>query len=164
MMPGNGTLTLTGKLGEVMRESAQIAHSYIRAHADCWQLDGGFFERYDLHIHLPAGATPKDGPSAGVTLLTALVSLLTGQAVRDGLAMTGEVTLRGAVMPVGGIVEKVLAAHREGLTKVLLPRRNERDLDELPPEVRNVMEFYPVDDLSDVLAICLDERAVRHAA
>ena len=90
--------------------------------------------------------------------------LLTGQTVRDGLAMTGEVTLRGAVMPVGGIVEKVLAAHREGLTKVLLPRRNERDLDELPPEVRNVMEFYPVDDLSDVLAICLDERAVRHAA
>ena len=163
-MQGNKRLTLTGKLGEVMRESAQIALSYIRSRADDWHLDDDFFDQQDLHIHLPAGATPKDGPSAGVTVATALVSLLTERPVRDDLAMTGEVTLRGAVLPVGGIKEKVLAAHRDGLTTVVLPSRNERDLETLPSEVRETMVFHLVDDLTQLLAICFDEQTVRQAA
>ena len=163
-MQGNNRLTLTGKLGEVMRESAQIALSYIRSRAREWNLEDGFFDEHDLHIHVPAGATPKDGPSAGVTVATALVSLLTERSVRDDLAMTGEVTLRGAVLPVGGIKEKVLAAHRDGITAVALPKRNERDLERLPREIRDTMEIHLVDDLTQLLAICFGEQAVRHAA
>ena len=163
-MQGNKLLTLTGQLGEVMRESAQIALSYIRSRAGQWDLEEGFLDDQDLHIHLPAGATPKDGPSAGVTVATALLSLLTDRPVRNDLAMTGEVTLRGAVLPVGGVVEKVLAAHREGLTTVVLPSRNERDLEELPEEVREAMVFHPVDRIDQVFDLCFDEQAVRQAA
>ena len=163
-MQGRKGLTLTGKLGEVMKESAQIALSYVRSRAGEWGLEQDFFDNNDLHIHLPSGAIPKDGPSAGVAVATALLSLLTGRTARQDLAMTGEVTLRGRVLPVGGVKEKVLAAHRAGIDAVLLPRRNEKDLAELAPEVRRKMKFVLVEDLSEVFAASFSEKAVRHAA
>ena len=163
-MTGNGGLTLTGQLGEVMRESAQIALSYIRSHTADWGIAPDFFEVEEIHVHLPAGAIPKDGPSAGVAVATALLSLLTGRTVRADVAMTGEVTLRGRVLAVGGIKEKVLAAHRAGIDRVILPRRNERDLDDLPPQIRRKMHFALVDDLVDVFAACFAEQRVRRAA
>ena len=163
-MTGNGGLTLTGQLGDVMRESAQIALSYIRSHTADWGIAPDFFEVEEIHVHLPAGAIPKDGPSAGVAVATALLSLLTGRTVRADVAMTGEVTLRGRVLAVGGIKEKVLAAHRAGIDRVILPRRNERDLDDLPPQIRRKMHFALVDDLVDVFAACFDEQRVRRAA
>src|SRR5690606_5805128 len=134
--PGKGSLTITGQLGDVMRESAQAALSYVRARADELGIDADVFKDYDLHVHVPAGATPKDGPSAGVALTTALVSLLTGIPTREDVAMTGEVTLRGQVLPVGGIKEKVLAARRAGISTFVLPKRNEHDLDDIPEELR----------------------------
>jgi ATP-dependent Lon protease len=163
-MKGNKGLTLTGKLGEVMRESAQIALSYLRARASEWNIAPDFFARQDIHVHLPSGAVPKDGPSAGVAVATALLSLLTGRPLRENIAMTGEVTLRGRVLPVGGIKEKLLAAHRVGIHTVVLPRRSEKDLEELPPEVRQSMEFVLVEDLSQVFAACFTDKAVRQAA
>jgi ATP-dependent Lon protease len=159
-MPGGKSLTLTGQLGDVMKESAQAAVSWVRAHAPELGIAPDFWMRSDLHLHVPAGAIPKDGPSAGVTLATALVSLLRGQPIRPGLAMTGEVTLSGRVLPVGGIKEKVLAAHRTGLTTVILPWQNERQLlEDVPAEVRGQLEVHLVRDVAEVLHIALRDAA-----
>jgi len=155
IMPGNKTLKLTGQMGEVMRESAEAALSYVRSKAKELGIDPNFFEKNDLHIHVPAAAVPKDGPSAGITLATALVSLLTGRIVRSDVAMTGEITLRGKVLPVGGIKEKVLGAHRAGIKTVILPRRNEQDLEDLPAELREELRFVPVENLDEVLSEAL---------
>ncbi|MDW8395369.1 MAG: endopeptidase La [Anaerolineae bacterium] len=154
-MPGRGKFLLTGQLGDVMKESAQAAHSYIRSRAEQIGIDPSTFKASDLHVHVPAGAQPKDGPSAGVTIATALASLLTERRVRPDVAMTGEITLRGSVLPVGGIKEKVLAAHRAGIKTVVLPRRNAPDLEDLPEEVRRAVEFELVDRVDQVLAIAL---------
>lgn len=153
---GKGALSLTGRLGEVMQESARAGFAYIRSRAGELGLEDDFYERTDLHIHLPEGAVPKDGPSAGVTMVTAMVSALTGRRVRAGLAMTGEITLSGRVLPVGGIKEKMLAAHRYGVKTVLLPRRNMQDLEELPESVRSAMEFVPVAHMDEVLKLALE--------
>jgi ATP-dependent Lon protease len=150
-MNGQKGLTLTGSLGDVMKESAQAALSYIRSRADRIGIAADFFEKSDIHVHVPAGAIPKDGPSAGVTIAASLASLLTGRPVRNDVAMTGEITLRGKVLPVGGIKEKVLAARRAGITTVILPRRNESDLEDIPPEVRAEMEAIFVDTVDEVL-------------
>jgi ATP-dependent Lon protease len=154
-MRGKGDLTLTGQLGEVMRESAQIAHNYVRSKAIQLGVDPTLFEQTDVHVHVPAGAIPKDGPSAGVAILMAIASLFTGRPVCANLGMTGEVTLRGRVLPVGGVKMKVLAAHRAGLTTVLLPQRNERDLEELPEDVRTAIKFLPVECIDDALKVAL---------
>ena len=150
-MKGSGKLTLTGQLGEVMRESAQAAVSYIRARAADYDIPEDFNETLDLHIHVPAAAIPKDGPSAGITMATAIVSVLTGCAVRRDLAMTGEITLRGRVLPIGGLKEKLLAAHRSGVTTVLIPSENVRDLDLLPEHVRTDLSIIPVHSMEEVL-------------
>ncbi len=154
-MKGNGKLTLTGQLGDVMRESAQIAHSYLRSKASQLSIDPDFFDKTDVHIHVPAGAIPKDGPSAGVTMLMAMASLFSGQPARSDVGMTGEVTLRGRMLPVGGIKMKVLAAHRAGLTTVLLPKRNERDLEDLPADIRNTMNLVPIEWTDEALKVAL---------
>jgi ATP-dependent Lon protease len=154
-MPGKKGLTLTGSLGDVMKESAQAALSYVRSRAERLGLAPDFFEASDLHVHVPSGAIPKDGPSAGVTLTTALASLLTGRPLRANLAMTGEVTLRGRVLPVGGIKEKVLAARRAGIDTVILPRRNEKDLEDVPESARAAMRFHFVDTMDEVLDLAL---------
>lgn len=156
-MPGEGKLQLTGQLGDVMKESAQAVLSYIRANASELGIKARFDKEYDIHIHIPAGAVPKDGPSAGVTLLTAVVSVLSERKVNDDLAMTGEITLRGAVLPVGGIKEKVIAAHRAGLKTIILPERNRKDLDDIPNEIRNELKFNFVSDMSEVLGIALEK-------
>lgn len=150
-MPGKKGLTLTGQLGDVMKESATAALSFIRANTDPLGIDRDFFENLDIHVHVPSGAIPKDGPSAGVTILTALTSLLKNKPVRKDLAMTGEITLRGLVLPVGGIKEKVLAAHRAGIKTVLLPKWNRKDMEDIPLKIRRDMEFIFVDDMMDVL-------------
>jgi len=155
-MPGRGALEITGQLGDVMKESARAALTYVRSHAEELGVATDAMEKHDVHIHVPAGAVPKDGPSAGVTMFTALTSLLTGRRVRPDTAMTGECTLRGKVMPVGGIKAKVLAAHRAGITRVILPARNERDLEEIPTSVREAMEFIFADDMREVLAAALE--------
>jgi ATP-dependent Lon protease len=154
-MAGKGELILTGQLGDVMRESAQAAVSYIRAHVSEWPIDAAFNEKYDLHIHVPAAATPKDGPSAGITMAAALASALMGCAVRRDVAMTGEITLRGHVLPIGGLKEKLLAAHRAGIKTVLIPKDNVRDLELLPPHVREEMEIVPVERMDEVFARAL---------
>ena len=157
-MKGARTLTLTGQLGDVMKESVQAALSWVRSHADELGIASNFWETTDIHVHVPAGAIPKDGPSAGVTMTTALVSLLTGRRVRPGLAMTGEVSLSGRVLPVGGIKEKVLAAHRAGIRTVLLPRRNEKNLlEDVPARVRDEMTFHLVDSAPDVVRLALED-------
>ncbi|GMV40750.1 MAG: Lon protease [Myxococcales bacterium] len=156
-MPGKGHVEITGQLGDVMKESARAAMTYVRSHAGTLGVDPAFLEGQDVHIHVPAGAVPKDGPSAGVTIFTALASLLTGRRVRSDTAMTGECTLRGRVLPVGGIKAKVLAAHRAGITQIILPRRNERDLDEVPEDVRSTLEFVLVEDMAQVLAAALED-------
>ena len=155
--PGNRGLLLTGQLGDVMRESGMAALSYLRAHAGDFGIPDEEFGKYDVHVHVPAGAMPKDGPSAGIALFTALASLFTGRAVRRDTAMTGELTLRGQVLPIGGLKQKVLGAHRAGIRRILLPRANEKDIEEVPEEVRRDMEFHPVDDLHDVLKLALVE-------
>ena len=151
VLPGSGKIELTGKLGDVMQESARTGISYIRSVADKYGIDPDFYKTKDLHIHIPEGAVPKDGPSAGVTMCTAVISALSGKAVRREIAMTGEITLRGDVLPVGGVREKVLAAHRAGIKKVLLPRDNARDIEELPASVRHKMEFVLLDNVDQAL-------------
>jgi ATP-dependent Lon protease len=156
-MRGNHTLTLTGQLGEVMKESVQAALSWVRSHAAELGVPSDFWETSDIHVHVPAGAIPKDGPSAGIAMTTALVSLLTGRRLHAGLAMTGEVSLSGRVLPVGGIKEKVLAAHRAGVRTVILPRRNEKNLlEDVPAVVREVLTVHLVDSVSDVIRLALE--------
>lgn len=155
---GKGNLTLTGQLGDVMKESAQAGYTYIRSRADALGIPANFGETMDIHIHLPEGAVPKDGPSAGVTMVTAMVSALTGKKVKGKLAMTGEISLSGKVWPVGGIKEKMLAAYRYGVKTVLLPKRNMQDLDELPENIRKEMQFIPVEHLDDVLKLALEDK------
>ena len=159
-MPGKGGLEITGQLGDVMKESARAALSFVRSNAGALGVDPSFLGAQDLHLHVPAGGVPKDGPSAGVTIFTALTSLLTGRRVRSDTAMTGEVTLRGRVLPVGGIKAKVLAAHRAGLTRVVLPRKNQRDLEDVPEEVRKALEIVFADDMHEVLAAALEPEAI----
>jgi ATP-dependent Lon protease len=161
-MPGKGGLTLTGQLGDVMKESATAALTYVRSHAGELGINGTFLNGTDVHIHVPAGAIPKDGPSAGVTMLVTLASLATGRQVRKDLAMTGEITLRGDVLPVGGIKEKVLAAHRAGIGEVILPHTNEKDLSDIPESIRKSMRFKLVRAMSEVLETALEEQADDH--
>src|SRR5690625_3008758 len=149
--PGKGELKLTGKLGDVMQESAQAAFSYIRSRTDRLNIDSDFYKKYDIHIHVPEGATPKDGPSAGITMATALVSALTGRAVRKDVGMTGEITLRGRVLPIGGLKEKALSAHRAGITTIIIPAENERDIEDIPESVLKDLTFIPVKHLDEVL-------------
>ena len=155
-MEGKGGLKLTGKLGDVMKESAQAVYSYIRSNAESFNIDPEFYKKWDIHVHIPAGAVPKDGPSAGITLFTAMISLLTERLVKSNLGMTGEITLRGAVLPIGGIREKVMAANRAGLTTVILPKKNEADLVDLPDRVKKEMEFKFVEQISDVIELALE--------
>jgi ATP-dependent Lon protease len=155
-MHGSGKLQLTGQLGDVMKESAQAAMSYVRTRAEQFGIPVDFLEKSDIHIHIPAGGMPKDGPSAGVTMMTSIVSLLSGVRIRHDVAMTGEITLRGRVLPVGGIKEKVLAAHRAGIKRVILPERNVADLEEVPQEVRDELDFVPVSKMDDVLRAALE--------
>lgn len=154
---GKGHLALTGQLGDVMKESAQAGYTYIRSRADELGLDKDFYETTDIHIHLPEGAIPKDGPSAGITMATAMISALTGRKVKKNLAMTGEITLSGRVLPVGGIKEKFLAAHRYGVKTIIMPAKNEQDLEELPANVRAKMHFIPVKHMDEVLKIALED-------
>jgi ATP-dependent Lon protease len=154
-MPGTKAFTVTGQLGEVMKESAQAALSYVRSKAKELEIPDGIFENTDIHLHVPAGSVRKDGPSAGVTMAAALASLLTGRRVRDDVGMTGEITLRGQVLPVGGVKEKVLAAHRAGLKTVILPKQNEKDLDDIPEEVRESLDFVLAERVDDVFTAAL---------
>jgi ATP-dependent Lon protease len=155
-VPGKGNLLLTGQLGEVMRESAQAAFSIVKNRATSLGVDAATFANSDIHIHVPAGATPKDGPSAGVAMFTALASLLTGRNVRNDTAMTGEISLRGLVLPVGGIKEKIVAAAAAGITRVLLPARNRRDFEDIPSDVRDVLEFIWLEEVEDAFAAALE--------
>jgi ATP-dependent Lon protease len=157
-VPGGGRLILTGQLGEVMRESAQAALSLVKSSAGTIGIDPALFEKSDIHIHVPAGAIPKDGPSAGVAMFAALVSLLTGRTVRSDTAMTGEISLRGLVLPVGGIKEKTAAAARAGLARVLLPARNRKDLEEISEDVRNRLEFVWLERVDDLIAAALEDK------
>jgi ATP-dependent Lon protease len=159
-MPGKGNLTLTGQLGDVMKESATAALSYVRANAERFGISRTFVDDSDIHIHVPAGAMPKDGPSAGVTMLSALVSLLTGVRVRHDVAMTGEITLRGRVLPIGGLKEKILAAHRAGIKKVIVPERNRADLDEVPEEIKKGLELVFVSRMEQVIEAALEEKVL----
>jgi ATP-dependent Lon protease len=155
-MKGSNGLVLTGQLGDVMKESARIALSYVRGHAEELGIDEQAFDDREFHVHVPAGAIPKDGPSAGVTMTTALASLLSGRPVKHTVGMTGEVTLQGRVLPIGGLKQKVLAAHAAGLTDVVLPERNRGDLDDVPEDVREQMAFHPVMTIGEVLDVALE--------
>jgi ATP-dependent Lon protease len=155
-MKGKDGLVLTGQLGDVMKESTRIALSYIRGHAPELGIADDAFDGTEFHVHVPAGAIPKDGPSAGVTMTTALASLLSGRAVKHTVGMTGEVTLQGRVLPIGGLKQKVLAAHAAGLTTVILPERNRGDLDDVPEDVREQMSFHPVMSIGEVLDLALE--------
>ena len=160
-MDGGNELVLTGQLGDVMKESARIALSYVRSHAEELDIDPKQFHDRTFHVHVPAGATPKDGPSAGITMATALASLLSGRPVKHTVGMTGEVTLQGRVLQIGGLKQKVLAAHAAGLTDVIIPERNRADLDDVPEDVREVMRFHPVMTLGEVLGLALDPKPER---
>jgi ATP-dependent Lon protease len=159
-MHGKPGLTLTGQLGDVMKESAQIALSYVQGHSDDLGVDPSSFDESSFHVHVPAGAIPKDGPSAGVTMVTALTSLLSERPVRHTVGMTGEVTLQGRVLPIGGVKQKVLAAHAAGLTDVILPERNRGDLDDVPEEVREAMKFHFAMTVDEVLGVALEPSAI----
>lgn len=163
-MPGSKGFQLSGQLGDVMQESARAALSYVRSRAKQLGIAPDFFQNTDLHLHVPAGAQPKDGPSAGVTMVTALVSLLTGKPIKSHVGMTGEITLRGQVLPVGGIKEKVLAAHRAGLKTIILPARNEIDLEELPKEIKAKLDFKFVKTMDEVLRYALEEKPAKASA
>ncbi|WP_458734730.1 endopeptidase La [Zobellella taiwanensis] len=156
-VPGKGKLSYTGSLGDVMQESIQAAMTVVRSRAEKWRINADFHEKRDIHVHVPEGATPKDGPSAGIAMCTALVSSLTGNPVRADVAMTGEITLRGEVLPIGGLKEKLLAAHRGGIKRVLIPKENERDLEEIPENVKQDLEIHPVRRIEDVLELALEQ-------
>ncbi|MBD9297041.1 MAG: hypothetical protein EGS06_08600 [Megamonas funiformis] len=155
VLKGKGNLLLTGQLGDVMKESGRAALTCIRTRSEKLKIDEKFYEENDIHVHFPEGAVPKDGPSAGITMTTAIVSALTGKKVRADVAMTGEITLRGKVLPIGGLKEKSLAAYREGIYTVIMPKANERDLDEIAPEVKAKMKFIPVETIDEVLKVAL---------
>ncbi|MEJ5225837.1 MAG: endopeptidase La, partial [Anaerolineales bacterium] len=163
-MPGAKGFQITGSVGNVMQESARAALSYVRSRAEALGLEKNFFDKSDIHLHIPSGAQPKDGPSAGVTMATALTSLISGRLVKPGVGMTGEITLRGQVLPIGGVKEKVLAAHRNGLKTVILPRRNQLDLDDVPEEVKQSLNFVFVDTVEDVLEAALEPASPPAAA
>jgi ATP-dependent Lon protease len=154
-MPGKGHLTVTGKLGEVMKESAQAAVSYVRSRAANLMIDEKFHRKLDLHIHIPEGAIPKDGPSAGIAMCTSIVSALAKRPVRRDIAMTGEITLRGRVLPIGGLKEKIIAAHRGGIKTVLIPKENEKDLRDIPKVITRSMTIVPVEHMDEVLSHAL---------
>ncbi|MGA3300021.1 MAG: S16 family serine protease, partial [Candidatus Acidiferrales bacterium] len=156
LMQGKGRLTLTGKLGDVMQESAQAGMSYVRSRTHLFGLPKDFYRHLDIHVHVPEGAIPKDGPSAGITLCTSIVSALTRIPVRCDICMTGEITLRGKVLPIGGVKEKLLAAHRLGFRSVILPKDNEKDLAEIPPEIQSQMSIHFVENMDEVLQIALE--------
>jgi ATP-dependent Lon protease len=159
-MAGGGSLTLTGQLGDVMKESARAALSWLRAHAKSYGIDPDFFTKAEMHVHVPAGAIPKDGPSAGVTMATAMASALTGRPVRGDIAMTGEITLSGRVLPIGGVKEKVLAARRLGIHEVIIPKQNAKNIDEdLTPELREGLTVHLVSTIEEVLALALQPLA-----
>ena len=162
--PGSGRLILTGQLGDVMRESAQAALSLVKSRAESLGVDPATFEKSDIHIHVPAGATPKDGPSAGVAMYVALASLLTGRTVRSDTAMTGEISLRGLVLPVGGIKEKVVAAAGAGIARVMLPARNRRDYDDIPADARSKLEFVWLERVDEAVAAALEPADLSAAA
>jgi ATP-dependent Lon protease len=155
LMEGRGKLTVTGKLGDVMQESAQAAMSYIRSRAQQFGLNRDFYRTMDVHLHIPEGAIPKDGPSAGITIATTIASALTGIPVRGDVAMTGEITLRGKVLPIGGLKEKLLAAHRHGINEAIMPVDNQKDLPDIPEHIRSVMKLHFVDSMDEVLRIAL---------
>jgi ATP-dependent Lon protease len=157
-MPGKGKLTITGQVGDVMRESAEAALSYVRGHAE---LPDDWFATHDVHVHVPAGAIPKDGPSAGITMATALMSPVSGRAVRHDVAMTGELTLTGQVLPIGGLKEKALAAQRAGINRLLAPRRNEPDLEDIPEPLRERMDFVWVGEVGEVFDAALRDGPAR---
>jgi len=157
-MPGKGKMTTTGKLGEVMQESVQAAMSVVRSRSQRLGIHADFYQKNDIHIHLPEGATPKDGPSAGIGICTAMVSVLTGIPVRADVAMTGEITLRGEVLPIGGLKEKLLAAHRGGIKSVLIPEENVKDLKEIPDNVKNKLDIHPVKWIDQVLELALERK------
>ncbi|MEC9377129.1 MAG: S16 family serine protease, partial [Candidatus Neomarinimicrobiota bacterium] len=154
-MKGKGKLTLTGQLGDVMKESATAGLTYVRSHADVFGIEPDFNENTDIHVHVPAGAIPKDGPSAGVSMVTSLVSLLTNKPVKERVAMTGEITLRGNVLPIGGVKEKVTAAHRSGIKEVILPDWNRKDLEDVPEHVSKDLTFHFAKDIRDVLKVAI---------
>ena len=155
-MPGKGVLKLTGRLGDVMKESAQAAFSYIRSNTKLYGIDESFYKKYDIHIHVPAGAIPKDGPSAGVAMIASMVSLLTDTPLKDFLGMTGEISLRGNVLPIGGLKEKSTAAHRAGLKHIIAPYLNEKDLEEIPEKVKKDIKITFVKEVQDVIKLALD--------
>jgi len=159
-MPGTGKLQLTGQLGDVMKESAQAAVSFLRSRSAELGLPDDYFAKHDLHVHVPAGAVPKDGPSAGISIATSIASLLTNTKVDSNLAMTGEITLTGQVLPIGGLKEKVLGAKRAGINKIVLPKRNEIDLEDVPKEVRDTMTFVPVEEISEVFEQAFGKRII----
>jgi ATP-dependent Lon protease len=163
-MAGKGGLVLTGQLGDVMKESVRIALTYVQSHSSQLGIDDRMFDHREFHVHVPAGAVPKDGPSAGVTMVVALASLLTGQQVKSTVGMTGEVTLQGRVLPIGGLKQKVLAAHAAGLTEVIFPERNLPDLDEVPRDVRDQMRFHPVASVGQALVVALEPRTLAMVA
>lgn len=154
-MKGKGKIQLTGSLGDVMKESAMAALSYIRSNQEKLNISEESFEKLDIHLHVPEGATPKDGPSAGITISTGIISALTNQRVRQDIAMTGEVTIRGRVLPIGGLKEKSLAALRYGIKNIIIPKLNEKDLDDIPEEIRKDMKFYPVSSVEEVIKLAL---------
>jgi ATP-dependent Lon protease len=163
-MPGSGKLILTGQLGDVMKESAQAALSLVKARSSRLGVDAGTLEKSDIHVHVPAGATPKDGPSAGVAMFLALASLLTQRPVRSDTAMTGEISLRGLVLPIGGVKEKVLAAMRAGITRVMLPARNRKEFEDVPAEAREKLEFVWLDTVDDAMSAALEPEPAMAAA
>ena len=156
-VPGKGKLSYTGSLGDVMQESIQAAMTVVRSRAEKLRINEDFYEKRDIHVHVPEGATPKDGPSAGIAMVTCLVSSLTGNPVRADVAMTGEITLRGEVLKIGGLKEKLLAAHRGGIKRVVIPKDNERDLKDIPANVKEDLEIYPVKWIDEVLELALAE-------